>query len=150
MNIGEFLRVRTSEKEFPATNVLQTRITEALRDDKADEAEQLAAALAFAVLDMEVALVNAHAERMKLKAPTCSSWKRESSTPTSNLTIHGTSSDPMTHRLITAYRAGRAAFPHTLANPYAGPNDLAAARMWRLDGRKPATNREGSRLRRRR
>jgi hypothetical protein len=68
MNIGEFLSVRTSEKEFPATNVLQTRISEALRDDKGDKAEQLTAALAFAVLDLEVALVNANAERMKLKA----------------------------------------------------------------------------------
>jgi hypothetical protein len=68
MSITEFLSVHTSEKEFPATNVLQTRISEALRDDKADKAEQLAASLAFAVLDLEVALVNAHAERMKLKA----------------------------------------------------------------------------------
>jgi hypothetical protein len=68
MSITEFLGVHTSEKEFPATNVLQTRIREALRDDRADKAEQLAAALAFAVLDLEVALVNAHAERMKLKA----------------------------------------------------------------------------------
>jgi hypothetical protein len=68
LNIGEFLGVRTSEKEFPATNVLQTRIGEALRDDKADKAEQLAAPLAFAVLDLEVALVNANAERTKLKA----------------------------------------------------------------------------------
>ena len=68
MNIGEFLGVRTSEKEFPATNVLQTRIREALSNDKADNSEQLAAALAFAVLNLEVALVNANAERMKLKA----------------------------------------------------------------------------------
>jgi hypothetical protein len=68
MNIGKFLSVRTSEKEFPATNVLQTRISKALSDDKADTTEQLAAALASAVLDLEVALVNANAERMKLKA----------------------------------------------------------------------------------
>lgn len=68
MNIGEFLGIRTSEKEFPATNVLQTRIRQALGEDKADKAERLAAALAFAVLDLEVALVHANAERMKLKA----------------------------------------------------------------------------------
>jgi hypothetical protein len=68
MNIGQFLSVRTSEKGFPVTNVLQTRIREALSDDKVDKAEQLAAALAYAVLELEVALVNANAERMKLKA----------------------------------------------------------------------------------
>jgi hypothetical protein len=68
MNIGEFLGVHTAEKEFPATNVLQTRISEALRVDKGDKVEQLAAALAFAILDLEVALVNANAERLKLKA----------------------------------------------------------------------------------
>jgi hypothetical protein len=68
MNIAEFLSIRTSEKEFPATTALQARITEAMRDRKVDKAEQLAAALAFAVLDLEVALVNANAERIKLKA----------------------------------------------------------------------------------
>jgi hypothetical protein len=36
------------------------------------------------------------------------------------------------HRLVTAYRAGRRAFPHTLANPYAGTGDRTAARIWRL------------------
>jgi hypothetical protein len=49
----------------------------------------------------------------------------------------------MTHRLITAYRAGRAAFPHTLANPYAGPNDLAADRMWRLGWQKAGDESRG-------
>jgi hypothetical protein len=68
MNIGEFVSIPTSEKEFRATNVLQTRIREALGDDEAGKAERLAAALGFAVLDLEVALVNANAERMKLKA----------------------------------------------------------------------------------
>jgi hypothetical protein len=68
MTIGEFLSVRTSEKEFPATNALQKRISDALREDKGDKAERLAAALAFAILDLEVALVNANAERLKLKA----------------------------------------------------------------------------------
>jgi hypothetical protein len=38
----------------------------------------------------------------------------------------------MTHRLVTAYREGRKAYPHTLANPYAGLGDRAIARMWRL------------------
>ena len=38
----------------------------------------------------------------------------------------------MTHRLVTAYREGRKAFPHTLANPYAGTGDRTAARIWRL------------------
>lgn len=38
----------------------------------------------------------------------------------------------MTHRLVTAYREGRKAFPHTLVNPYAGIGDRAIARMWRL------------------
>jgi hypothetical protein len=38
----------------------------------------------------------------------------------------------MTHRLVTAYRDGRKAFPHTMLNPYAGVGDRAAARMWRL------------------
>jgi hypothetical protein len=68
MSITEFLSVPTSPSAFPTTNALQTRISETLRDDKADKAEQPATALAFAVLDLEVALVNAHAERMKLKA----------------------------------------------------------------------------------
>jgi hypothetical protein len=38
----------------------------------------------------------------------------------------------MTHRLVTAYREGRNAFPHTIVNPYAGIGDRAVARMWRL------------------
>jgi hypothetical protein len=38
----------------------------------------------------------------------------------------------MSHRFVTAYLAGRRAFPHTLANPYAGAGDRVAARMWRL------------------
>jgi hypothetical protein len=42
----------------------------------------------------------------------------------------------MAHRLITAYRAGRAAYPHTFDNPYAGTNLLAAAHMWRLGRQK--------------
>jgi len=29
----------------------------------------------------------------------------------------------MAHRLVTAYREGRKAFPHTLLNPYAGMGD---------------------------
>jgi len=36
------------------------------------------------------------------------------------------------HRLITAYRAGRAAFPHSLDNPYAGSGYRAAAHIWLL------------------
>jgi len=68
MNIAEFLSVRTSQNEFAATNALQARIREAMRDRKVDTAEELAAALAFAVLDLEVALVNANAARIKLKA----------------------------------------------------------------------------------
>jgi hypothetical protein len=42
----------------------------------------------------------------------------------------------MAHRLITAYLAGRAAFPHTFTNPYGGTTYLAAARMWRLGWQK--------------
>ena len=38
----------------------------------------------------------------------------------------------MAHRLVTAYRAGRRAYPHTLLNPYAGIGDRTAARIWRL------------------
>ena len=38
----------------------------------------------------------------------------------------------MTHRLVTAYRAGRRAYPHTVLNPYAGIGDRTAARIWRL------------------
>ena len=38
----------------------------------------------------------------------------------------------MTHRLVTAYFAGRRAFPNTLLNPYAGTGDRTAARIWRL------------------
>lgn len=68
MSINEFLSVRTSESQFAATNALQARIGAALRDDSGDKVERLAAALAFAVLDLEVALVNGTAERMKLKA----------------------------------------------------------------------------------
>ena len=42
----------------------------------------------------------------------------------------------MTHRLVTAYREGQKAFPHTLLNPYAGIGDRVAARMWRLGWRR--------------
>jgi hypothetical protein len=44
----------------------------------------------------------------------------------------------MTHRLVTAYRDGRKAFPHTMLNPYAGVGDRAAARMWRLGWQRAA------------
>jgi hypothetical protein len=44
----------------------------------------------------------------------------------------------MTHRLVIAYREGRKAFPHTLANPYAGIGDRATARMWRLGWQRAA------------
>jgi hypothetical protein len=44
----------------------------------------------------------------------------------------------MAHRLVTAYRDGRKAFPHTLLNPYAGMGDRAVARMWRLGWQRAA------------
>jgi hypothetical protein len=44
----------------------------------------------------------------------------------------------MAHRLVTAYREGRKAFPHTLVNPYAGIGDRAIARMWRLGWQRAA------------
>lgn len=49
----------------------------------------------------------------------------------------------MTHRLVTAYREGRKAFPHTLANPYAGLGDRAVARMWRLGWQRAAEENRG-------
>jgi hypothetical protein len=44
----------------------------------------------------------------------------------------------MAHRLVTAYREGRKAFPHTLLNPYAGLGDRAVARMWWLGWQRAA------------
>jgi hypothetical protein len=44
----------------------------------------------------------------------------------------------MAHRLVTAYREGRKAFPHTNVNPYAGIGDRAVARMWRLGWQRAA------------
>jgi hypothetical protein len=44
----------------------------------------------------------------------------------------------MAHRLVTAYREGRKAFPSTLLNPYAGMGDRAVARMWRLGWQRAA------------
>lgn len=49
----------------------------------------------------------------------------------------------MTHRLVTAYREGRKAFPHTLVNPYAGIGDRAIARMWRLGWQRAAEENRG-------
>ena len=44
----------------------------------------------------------------------------------------------MAHRLVTAYREGRKAFPHSLLNPYAGVGDRAVARMGRLGWQRAA------------
>lgn len=44
----------------------------------------------------------------------------------------------MAHRLVTAYREGRKAFPNTVVNPYAGIGDRAVARMWRLGWQRAA------------
>ena len=44
----------------------------------------------------------------------------------------------MAHRLVTAYREGRKAFPHTLLNPYAGMGDRVVARVWRLGWQRAA------------
>jgi hypothetical protein len=49
----------------------------------------------------------------------------------------------MTHRLVTAYREGRKAFPDTLVNPYAGIGDRAVARMWRLGWQRAAEENRG-------
>ena len=49
----------------------------------------------------------------------------------------------MAHRLVTAYREGRKAFPHTLLNPYAGMGDRAVARMWRLGWQRAAEESRG-------
>ena len=49
----------------------------------------------------------------------------------------------MAHRLVTAYREGRKAFPHTLANPYAGVGDRVVARMWRLGWQRAAEEHRG-------
>ena len=49
----------------------------------------------------------------------------------------------MAHRLVTAYREGRKAFPHTLLNPYAGMGDRAVARMWRLGWQRAAEESQG-------
>jgi hypothetical protein len=49
----------------------------------------------------------------------------------------------MAHRLVTAYREGRKAFPHTRANPYAGVGDRAVARMWRLGWQRAAEDSRG-------
>jgi hypothetical protein len=68
VSISEFLNVQTSQSQFPSTNALQARIREVMADTSGDKAEGLAAALAFAILDLEVALVTANADRVKLKA----------------------------------------------------------------------------------
>ncbi|MGV0713796.1 hypothetical protein ABQE93_00195 [Mycolicibacterium sp. XJ662] len=49
----------------------------------------------------------------------------------------------MAHRLVTAYREGRKAFPHTLVNPYAGIGDRVVARMWRLGWQRAAEENRG-------
>ena len=49
----------------------------------------------------------------------------------------------MTHRLVTAYREGRKAFPKTVVNPYAGIGDRAVARMWRLGWQRAAEENAG-------
>ena len=49
----------------------------------------------------------------------------------------------MTHRLVTAYREGRKAFPNTVVNPYAGIGDRAVARMWRLGWQRAAEETRG-------
>jgi hypothetical protein len=49
----------------------------------------------------------------------------------------------MTHRLVTAYRDGRKAYPETIANPYAGIGDRAVARMWRLGWQRAADDSRG-------
>jgi hypothetical protein len=49
----------------------------------------------------------------------------------------------MAHRLVTAYREGRKAFPNTLLNPYAGMGDRAVARMWRLGWQRAAEESQG-------
>jgi hypothetical protein len=49
----------------------------------------------------------------------------------------------MTHRLVTAYREGRRAFPHTIVNPYAGIGDRAVARMWRLGWQRASADSRG-------
>jgi hypothetical protein len=49
----------------------------------------------------------------------------------------------MAHRLVTAYREGRKAFPHTLLNPYAGMGDRAVARVWRLGWQRAAAESRG-------
>jgi len=49
----------------------------------------------------------------------------------------------MTHRLVTAYREGRKAYPETIANPYAGIGDRVVARMWRLGWQRAADDSRG-------
>jgi hypothetical protein len=49
----------------------------------------------------------------------------------------------MAHRLVTAYWEGRKAFPHTVANPYAGMGDRAGARMWRLGWQRASEENRG-------
>jgi uncharacterized heparinase superfamily protein len=68
VSISDFLNVQTSQRQFPSTNALQARIREVMADESGDIAERLAAALAFAIVDLEVALVTANADRLKLKA----------------------------------------------------------------------------------
>ena len=48
----------------------------------------------------------------------------------------------MSHRLVRIYREGIAAYPHTLACPYAG--DQVAARMWRLGWQKARDEARGT------
>jgi hypothetical protein len=49
----------------------------------------------------------------------------------------------MTHRLVTAYREGRKAYPQRIANPYAGIGDRTVARMWRMGWRRAADDSRG-------
>ena len=50
MSISDFLNVQTSQRQFPSTNALQARIREVMAAESGDQAERLAAALAFAIV----------------------------------------------------------------------------------------------------
>ena len=68
MSINEFVNVATSVAQFPSTNALQARFRDTMADQSGEAAKKLAAALGFAILDLEIALVTANAERLQLKA----------------------------------------------------------------------------------
>ena len=69
MALDDFLTIRTAPDQFPVTNALQQRIAQAINQGALYAGmDGLVSALAYAVLEVEVAMANARAENLNLKA----------------------------------------------------------------------------------